>query len=286
MEHKLPPNTAEMQLVEKPILIELRQSDKALSGTFQPQAYLKLTPTLRTSGLLGALPAEEVKSLLFLLSFVSPNGDCSPTITQLSQAMGVSAVKVHTRMQRLTQFVWQGEPLAVFLRPESGLDSYMPHPKLIAYEHTAEPQAAARESPPVYRAAGGEAVRAHSQRHYARPRAEVERDIAQRMGWHQPAMEGTPAVASPAPPMTPEDNAVTQVRQQLERVGISAEQANALVQRFDLLRIQRQLSWLPYRKVRNPAGFLVAAIEDNYEAPLSLWHSHQERAAPSDAANG
>jgi hypothetical protein len=37
------------------------------------------------------------------------------------------------------------------------------------------------------------------------------------------------------------------------------------------VRIGRQLQWLPYhRRVRNVAGFLLSAIEDDYEMPPSL----------------
>ena len=48
------------------------------------------------------------------------------------------------------------------------------------------------------------------------------------------------------------------------------ERADSLLDRFDLERIQHQLDWLPYRKVRNPAGFIVAAVEGDYEKPLAL----------------
>lgn len=296
MESKSPALSTAPSDQTQPILIELRQTDKARNGTFRPEAYLKLTPALRTSGLLAALPAEELKNLLFLLSYVNPNGDCMPTVTQLAQAMGVSTVKAHARMQRLIRFKWQGEPLAVFLRPVSGIDGYMPNPRLIAYEHTAQPSQEAPDSRPPYRAAGRAAVIAYSRQHYARPRAEVEREMAQRMGWplpeaaplpeavppstaaNLPKDEAAPPLSAPSPAPASGDSQAAQVRQRLLNLGISSEQTDALLQRFDLLRIQRQLHWLPYRKVRNRAGFLVAAIEDNYEAPPALRQSGSGRA--------
>lgn len=54
----------------------------------------------------------------------------------------------------------------------------------------------------------------------------------------------------------------------LEQAGLTTEQALQLLRRFTPLRIERQLRWLPYRNAKNPAGLLIAAIEDNYEAPL------------------
>ncbi|MBV9470265.1 MAG: hypothetical protein JOZ57_13595, partial [Abitibacteriaceae bacterium] len=118
-----------------PVVIEIQQAEKTAQGLFRPQASLKVTAVLRTSGLLLALPGEEVKNLLFLLTFLTPNGDCLPTVQQLAQAMHVSAAKAQARMQRLMQFRWQGEPLVIWLRRESGLHAYTPNPRLIAYEH-------------------------------------------------------------------------------------------------------------------------------------------------------
>ncbi len=288
---------------EKPLVIELRQTEKQANGTFRPQASLKLTPALRTSGLLLALPGEDLKNLLFLMSFLTPNGDCIAALPQLAAAMRISAMKVRTRMHRLLEFKWQGEPLVILLHTESGLDTYTLNTRFVAYEHTEEP---VPEPPvPAYRAAGWEAIIAHSRAHYARPRAAVERLIAEQNGWPLPdevesAAGGDAAVGAEEPrdsasgtimdtenlqPPAPEpqsqapEGGVTasprpraHVKQQLLRLGIAADLAEELLSRFDLVRIQRQLRWLKYRKAKNPAGFLVAAIEDDYEAPAVLWH--------------
>jgi hypothetical protein len=60
------------------------------------------------------------------------------------------------------------------------------------------------------------------------------------------------------------------LQQQLERQGLTTEQALDLLHKFDPVRIQRQLMWLPYRHARHTAGLLIAAIEDDYEAPPVL----------------
>ena len=276
---------------EPPIVIELCQTDKTRSGYFRPQARLKLTPALRTSGLLLALPGEDLKNFLFLLSFVNPNGDCMPTVTELATAMRVSGMKARTRMRRLADFRWQGESLACFLSRGSGLDAYAPNPKLIAYEHTVE-RVPEPPLPPI-KAAGREAVIAYSRARYAHPRAEVERLIAEQNGWPLPednaaGHEAAPSavkseaesqnthlaaktpVAATAPPQESERS---KVRRQLRGLGLSGEHADDLLSKYDLLRIQRQLQWLPYRQTRNRAGFLIAAVADNYEAPLALRQS-------------
>jgi len=250
---------------ETPVVIELHQAEKARNGTFRPQAYLKLTPVLRTSGLLLALPAEEVKNLLMLLTFVTPNGDCLATVQQLSQALHVSIGKTQSRMQRLKEFTWQGEPLVHETKTESGLDTFSPSHKLISYQRTEQPLAAASHPAQPLRSVPRDAVIAHSREHYTRPRAEVERQIEEQLGHTPPQV-----VPGQHPQEELRESEQAAVRRQLESQGITSEQAERLLAQYDLLRIRRQLHWLPYRKVRNRPGFLIAAIEDNYEAPLML----------------
>ncbi|MBV9467648.1 MAG: hypothetical protein JOZ57_00205, partial [Abitibacteriaceae bacterium] len=177
-------------------------------------------------------------------------------------------------------------------RTESGLELYGLHPASVAYEHSEQP--VAETAAPGYRAAGREAVIAHSRQRYARPRREVERLIAQQNGWPLPDegesdADQTSASAAVADvyvlPEHPPGQAAY-LRQQLLRLGVDTQTADDLLRRFGLVRIQRQLQWLPYRRVRNPAGFLIAAIEDNYEAPLALRHQGwaQQEGAQADIA--
>lgn len=53
-------------------------------------------------------------------------------------------------------------------------------------------------------------------------------------------------------------------------VGLLEEQADDLVKRFDAIRIRRQLAWLPLRQAKNRAGYLIAAIKDDYAAPKAV----------------
>ena len=236
---------------ETPFLIELHRREQTPGGYFRPAASLTITPALRTCGLLQALPAEEVKSLLFLFTFLSPNGWCRPSVPELAEAMRLSEAKVRARMARLAAFSWLGRPLVTEVRRESGLDAFVPAPTIVAVREA--PQQPVAPEVPLYRAAGREAVIAHSRAHYARPRAQVEQEIAEMMGWKE---EG--------------DSPEATLRRRLLSVGLLREQVDLLLAQFPQERIARQLEWLPYRNAKNPAALLVAAIEGDYEAPLPV----------------
>jgi len=237
----------------RPLTIYLERLYQTKSGYFRPGAFVKLTKGLRTSGFLQALPAEDVKNLLFLLTFITPNGDCHATTLQLADVMQVSQAKVKARMQRLEKLLWQGQPVVHYLPSETGLDRYSLAPHVVRVEEAPAVAFPETQSPPIH-AAGREAVINHSREHYAHPRADVERLIAEQMGWQEP--EGADPIAH--------------VKWRLSRLGVSPEQVEFLVTNFDVERIQRQLDWLPYRNARKPAHFIIAAVEHDYEEPIDL----------------
>jgi hypothetical protein len=70
--------TTAKQSLEKPFVIELWEQDKQPGGYFTPAAAMHLTSGLRTSGLLRELSPDDLKSLVFLLTFLSPEGHCQP----------------------------------------------------------------------------------------------------------------------------------------------------------------------------------------------------------------
>jgi len=63
-----------------------------------------------------------------------------------------------------------------------------------------------------------------------------------------------------------DDSPKGQDRHRLMMVGITRDQADALIAQHDLERIERQLDWLSLRSAKNPPAFLVAAIEGDYES--------------------
>lgn len=247
---------------DRPFVIELERV-REKGNHFRPLASIRLTNALRASGLLLSLPAEEVKSLLFVLTFLSPNGYCAPSVLELASAMRVSQMKVRSRMRRLVEFRWQGKPLLMEIRRESGLDAFVPGPQLVEVrERQPGPEdigsyAVPDQDTAPYGPTRREEVIAFSREHYARPRAEVEQAMARRMGWDE---DGTPA---------------GRIRRKLTDLGVTRDQAERLISQFLLPEIERQLEWLPYRRAKNPAAFLVAAIEGGYDEPPALKVRHE-----------
>ena len=70
---------------ERPFVIVHEQLERKLNGAFRPNAFVKLLPDLRTSGFLRALPATEFKTLICLLTFLSPNGEILPSLPDIAQ---------------------------------------------------------------------------------------------------------------------------------------------------------------------------------------------------------
>jgi hypothetical protein len=255
----------------KPFVIELLRLEVTPSGSFRPDSAVQVTKNLRTSGLLLALPPEEVKTLLWMLTFTTPNGDCVPSVIECAHAMGVSEGKARERLDRLVAFRWQGQPLAFAMPAENGLDRYAPSPHIVAF---IERPPTLAYSPTALQpiAAGREAVLAYSRARYSRPRADVEAMIAQQMGWEEEA-----------PPEDPTARAIWEVRQVLRAMGVTKDQAENLFARYPLERIERQMAWLPYRNAKNPLGFLLAAIEGDYEIPLTLRQEVQKESSPNSS---
>ncbi len=248
------PTSAQPQL-EKPFLIELWEGDKQPGGYFTPAAALHLTASLRTSGLLRELSPDDLKSLIYLLTFVSPEGHCQPFLTHLAEAMRVSTAKAKARMRRLCEVRWKGEPVVIYSKSASGLSAYSLNPRVVTYEHRHGHRHPREDTP--YLTAPRAAIIEHSRKHYARPRAEVERIIAHQMG-HD----------------VDETDEERKVRYRLENAGLTGEQAKELLAMYDLDTIAQQLDWLPFRHAKNPAGYLIAAIEGNYGEPRAV---RQER---------
>ena len=248
-----PPNldAADVAAAETPFVIALHQKDRRPSGTFRPEATVILSRALRTSGLLLALPPDEVKSLLLMLTFVTPNGWCQPAVQQLADAMRVSEAKARARMGRLQDFRWQGRPLVTEIKRGSGMDGFALSPAVASLQDAPEPVPEAVPSlPPSSR----DVIIARSRAVYARPRAEVERMIAEQMGWKEVG-----------------DGPEAQLRRKLLGVaGLMRDQVDLLLDRYPHERIERQLDWLPHRRAKSPARFLMAAVENDYDPPPGI----------------
>ena len=234
------------------VMVNERKHLVSGSSTFHPDAHLVITPTLRTSGLLSVLPSEDLKNLLYILTFVTANWNCSPTLSELAQAMGVSAMKVRLRLNRLIAFQWRNEPLVYYLERESGMNGFAPSHSLVGI--VSEVPKPAKEPPPIQ--SHRDEIIALSREKYARPREEVEREIAELNGWEVPEQFATK-----------EEKERNELLRRLCAVGLERGQANEILSQYPFERIRRQLDWLPSRGARLPVRYLVAAIEGDYEAP-------------------
>ena len=242
-----------------PFIVEHRQEDRTLDGSFRPSARLILTPALRTSGLWGILPPEDLHTLVLTLTFVAPNGWCRPTLLELAEAMRVSQAKARARVERLAGREWEGQPLLTRLPRPDGLDAYAPGRQVVGREEAPVPLVQVHAAPP--QVAGREAIIAQSRARYAKTREEVEAQIGAMMGWAPPDFAGDdPAVAE----------GKRRAFKAMTDVGMPKDQALDLLARFDLGDVERQISWLPSRNAKNPARFLAAAIEGSYDMPVSL----------------
>jgi hypothetical protein len=243
-----PPSTE----AEIPFTIVLRKRDRTPGGSFVPYATVEITPALATTGLIRDVPPEELRTLLLLLTFVTPNGLCQPTTEQIAAALGISERAARRRLERLRDYRWRGQPLAAEATRESGLSSFSPLAGVVAVRQ-AEPDVPSETAMP-FRAAGRDAVIARSRAMYTKPRAEVERIVMEQLG-HTTEVADT----NPGP------NA--QTRRKLLGLGVLREQADLLLMNYPLERIERQIGWLPYRHAKNPARLLIASIEHDYEPP-------------------
>lgn len=262
-QESLPDNLADNNLPDSnfPFVVEHLHEGQGTGGTFRPAARLLLTSALRTSGLWAALTAEELRDLVLMLTFLTPNGRIHPTLPELAEAMHASHAKARARMLHLTRRLWQGQPLVRELTRPNGLDAYLPATSLLQARQ--EPQEATVTAPQASSEprAGREALIAHSRARYAAPRAEVEADIARRMGWGPPAFdEDPPEVAGQK----------QRLYERLSGQGMTKAQALDVLGRFDLGLVGHQLDWIPHRGAKNPARYLMAAIENNYEAPVAV----------------
>lgn len=309
---------------ERPFVLELLRVAQTPSDRFAPGARVAFTPALRTSGLLLALNGEDLKSLLFVLTFVHPNGHVQPSLVELSQALRQPQGRTRAQMRRLERFVWQGKPLLHELRRESGLHGWSPSPRILGLAHATSqdmPPGTSSDTPntsqdvqagrtaTAQRAAGREAVIAHSRATYARPREEVEREIARANGWEWPfrtqgerqdalrqraqeasdttpqptqVKEATPDnIASPSMNTHP---AHPELRRDLTSWNVPSDIIERLLADYAPGRIRQQLDWLPHRNANDPARFLVAAIQKDYAAPPGVRRRQALEQAMQDAA--
>lgn len=254
--------------LSSPFVLELRQENAQSNGNFTPQAAVLITPALRRSDLLKTLPSDEWQMLLAVLSCLTPNGTFCASPELLAPSLGLSQGQAHERLQRLTKRLWQEKPLVSEQPTESGLRFFVPSPTLLRVQQVCVLSADALQGSAnllsgnerIVQGGHRQEIIAQSRARYGRPRHEVEAQI-HRFLRGEPMEEEIPT--------TPEEEAHLHLKGQLLAVGLTREEADVLLDTYPPDHIQRQLDWLPLRHARNPAAYLLAAIEGDYEPPLA-----------------
>jgi len=236
---------------QRPFLIEHRTLEEA-GHHFVPTARLVVTPALRESGLLSLLSDKQARLVLALLTFVSPNGQVQATAKQVARALGVPAPVAALWLLHFASRRFHGAHLIYRIKREEGYPIYALSRGSIDREH--QPPRAWQE-PPTYRAAGRAAVIAHSRATYTKPRAEVERTVMEQLGHAPEELLDTPE---------------GQVWRLLGVLHLEPPVIRDLIAEYGVERILRQLTWLPLRKAKNPARYLLAAIKGDYSPPLQV----------------
>lgn len=249
---------------------------------------------LVSSGFLRAIRYDDLHHLMIILAVVSRRPGEPVSDKQLAQATNASAKQVHVNLERLAKREWAGEPLLTPVRQRGGISYAIssllfepvatpPAPQRHRLDHPVQLEASPVE--PIPRLASATDVVNASRDAHGRARADVERTMASDMGWDYPfrspneirrLAEATTTSAVPTLPGNDLESA-------LAAVGLTKAQIKTLANAYPAERISRQLAWLPYRRARNKASFLFAAVRSDYTRPdeLAMDQSKQPPAEPS-----
>lgn len=75
-----------------------------------------------------------------------------------------------------------------------------------------------------------------------------------------------------------------QIAVELMKLGVSQSGVERLLGTNDLDEVERQLSYLPYRKAKRPEAFIIEAVRRRYSAPKEFFYAANQ-AQPSGAGN-
>ena len=68
-------------------------------------------------------------------------------------------------------------------------------------------------------------------------------------------------------------NRMTELAIELMKLGVSETIVGQLLSTCELDEIERQLAYLPYRKAKRPAAFIVDAIRKSYSPPKEFYYA-------------
>ena len=82
-------------------------------------------------------------------------------------------------------------------------------------------------------------------------------------------------------------NKTVELATELLKLGLSRPVVTVLLSEYPLEDVERQLTYLPFRKAKRPGAFLVEAIRSNYSPPKEFFHAtphppHPQEPVPLD----
>ena len=82
-------------------------------GLPEKDIEIRITRTIRGSGLLAFISPEELQSFIALLTFVDESGRCELSSRRLGQTLNLSEKQAQKRLKKLCGIRWHGKPLVI-----------------------------------------------------------------------------------------------------------------------------------------------------------------------------
>ena len=261
----------------------------------------------RTSGLLAFLSAEDLQTLVALLTFADESGRCELSSRTLGQAINLSEKQAQRRLKNLCEVLWHGKPL-LMRENEREMGRFaatgyqLPEVEGLKIIANSPLQVGKRDGDgPGHRgSAGGSGVpEAH-----APPVPVAEADIRKRLsasGTGVPDMEGIPPAntritgsscvgdnninnntdkeyTTEGGSSDTDANRRKRIFRELLCHGLSGSIASELLDRYPRQRIADQIEMLPFRNAREPAAMLIKAIKEDWTAPAAYMGRQRRKA--------
>lgn len=257
--------------------VESQREFDVLQKTWRERVFVKLYVAARTSGLLAAIPDREWKTLCALATFMDPAGDCYPSQAEIARALGVNRCTAATRLSALSRFRWRGQTVVTRVRVRGGTGQFDRNRYTIL--------------PPASLSFGGEAAR---RRNGAIPTVfgNPNMDVAntERANLVSPntnknqknttrSKSNNKTAHSVAVVGNESQQAGDDLVEQLLAAGVTRHVARNIVAQTPRERIERQLTYLPFRHADDPGALVVRAIQEDWSPPAAFREAQGHAAA-------
>lgn len=102
----------------KLVTVESQEEFDLLSGERSRRVFVKMYVEARASGLLAAISDRDWKTLCVLATYMNADGYCYPSQAELAKALGCSRQMANERIQRLSDFRFQGQSVLLIDKGE------------------------------------------------------------------------------------------------------------------------------------------------------------------------